>query len=78
MGICGATPFFRPQRGPKNRKRQLRPKTMIFLNQSIDTSLLSFSLIGQKMPELWPKKRMPIYGIIDIFRDFLAHNSADY
>ena len=24
------------------------------------------------------KKRMPIYGIIGIFTDFLAHNSAKY
>ena len=30
------------------------------------------------MAELWPKKRMTLYGIIGIFRDFLAHNLAKY
>ena len=59
-----------------------RLKTIILYNQSIDNSLLSchkiLSPTGQKMAELWPKIVCPYYGIIVIFRDFLAHNQAKY
>ena len=30
------------------------------------------------MAELWPEKRMPIYGIIGILSPFVAHNLVKY
>ena len=56
----------RPFLAPKNQNPQIRPKPKIFQYQSID--------ISQKMAQLWPKIRMPLYVIIGILRDFLAHN----
>ena len=43
--------LFRPQQGPKYRKWQLRPKTRILYNHSIDKSLLT-------------KKRMPYMELL--------------
>ena len=55
---------------------------MINHHQLIDNSLRGyrqkFQPIGRKMAELWPKKRMPIYGVIDILRSILAYNLAKY
>ena len=63
MGARGATPIYEPMQGPKIQILQIRPKTVISYDQSIDNILLSsqknFSPIGQKMAELWPKNVCP-------------------
>ena len=30
------------------------------------------------LPPVMAKRRIPLYGIIDIFRDFLSHNVSKY
>ena len=72
------TPFHKPQ---KNLKWQIRPKTVILQHQSIDNILPS----SHKCQPDWSKngwvmakKRMPLYEIIYIFRDFLAHHLNKY
>ena len=81
-GPSGATPFFRPPGGPKNQKWQIRLKTMISHNQSIDNGLLSshkkFQPNWSKNDWVMTKIRMPLYGIIGIFRVFSVHISAKY
>ena len=81
-GPSGATPFFRLSKGPKNQKWQIRLKTMISHDQSIDNGLLSshknFQPNWLKNDWVMAKICMPLYGIIGIFRDFLAHISAKY
>ena len=80
---------FRPQtlrrrHGGHTHFQNLKLITIKFIShqQSIDSIFLSSHT---KFRRDWPKnvwvmsdKRMPIYGIIDIFRDFLTHNLAKY
>ena len=70
----GATPLFRA----KKSKCAIKAKK----HQSIDSKLLSshnkIHPDWSKMAELWPKKRMPLYGIIFTFRDFVAYLLAKY
>ena len=44
---------------------------MFYYHQSIDYNLLSYH-------KVMAKKRMPIYGIIDILRSILAYNLDKY
>ena len=73
-GPSGATPFFRPPGGPKNQKWQIRLKTMISHNQSIDNGLLSshkkFQPNWSKNDWVMTKIGMPVYGIIGILEPF--------
>ena len=61
--------------GPKKSKMAIKA-------QSIDNSLLNYHKNFQpdypKNGWVMAKKRMPINGIIGIFREFSAHNSAKY
>ena len=71
VGFWGHAYFW----APKNLNLQIRPKPKIFQYQSIDNSLLSSH---KKVTPDWSKRRMPLYVIIGILRDFLAHNLTKY
>ena len=86
--VLGPRPFgaghahFTANKGPKNQNLKLITITLIPHQQSIDNSFFSSHKTFQ--PD-WPKngsvmaeKRKPIYGIIGIFRDFLANDLAKY
>ena len=79
--VWRSRPFSRQER-PKNRNWKLSAITLISHQQSIDNSFLSshkkFSPIGQTICWVMTEKRMLIYGIIGIFRDFLAFKLAKY
>ena len=71
---------FPAKKGPENRNRKLIAMPLISNQHSIDTSSRSSY---KKFQLNWPingwvmvKNRLPIHGIIGIFRDFLAYNLA--
>ena len=84
LGACvAAMPIVPRKRSPK-LKSEIKCHDIDFTySQSIDNSSLS----SYKKNSVWlvkngwnvaAKKDMPIYGIIGIFRDFLAYNLAKY
>ena len=77
-----ATSIFPPKRSQKLNSEIKCHNINFTFKQSIDNSLLSSH---KKLQPDWSKngwemaeKRMPIFGIIGIFRDFLAYNLAKY
>ena len=77
-GTRGAAPFL----GPKNSKMANKAQTEICKQKSIDNSLMSshkkFQPKWSKNGSVMAKKSMPLYGIIGIIRDFLAHKLVKY
>ena len=77
-GTRGAAHFL----GPKNSKMANKAQTGICKDKSIDNGLMSSH---EKFQPEWSKrglgmaqKRMPLYGIIGILTDFLAHKLVKY
>ena len=59
---------------PKNGNQKLSSITLISHQQSIDNRFLSSHKKFQPNWQNMAKKCMPIYGMIGIFREILAHN----
>ena len=66
----GGHALFPASKGPKNRNQKLSSITNIDSLPAIDR----FLKFPQKISAQLAKKRMPIYEIIGIFRELLAHN----
>ena len=66
----------RPFLGPKKSKIAIKAQTRI--DNSLISSHKKFQPDWSKNGLVMAKKRMPLYGMIGIFRDFLAHKLTKY